>query len=298
MRPGDEVPDPVPESLGIVGLSALPCQPLPPRLLPADVPKPFGPKEVAAFAAVRGQQRPPTREEADFRISEDEADVLKRKASSGLGEEGISPIVLQACEPGAGSGAGPGAGSGAGSVVSVVKRAEDEDENDFNLLRSIFTQRTELNDGSSYFCTPEVTLRGFEIDFSRANGFGGAAHAPPCQTGAGIGLEPPPLAKAPSFRAAVGADSPELLLRIQHVLRRHRSLLYSLFAVYASVSGKLHRMTFDGWFALVFKANVVDEKLSSDELVRIFRRADAEAKVGDNEMLQVDDRVFNMSNEP
>ena len=254
LEPAEQLAD----HLNVICLAMLPPRPLPPRLLPCDVPKPFAPTNISAFIGGRADWLPPGKEDG-FKLDENDRRLVA-PAFEGASSRAIAPLQVLASEDG----------------VGVVSKK-------FNLIQSIFTPRMYNSDACSFFITNDVTLRAFDIDWSRACGgriddFNDwSADISERAKGEAAADEVDGGSRPGSAQTSKGGEGDNRLLAIVHdVLKANRKLVQRLFAYYGSLDGQLHKMTSKGFFTLMAEANITSKALPTSVLGQVFDAANEE----------------------
>jgi len=230
----------IPDTLETLGLDQLPSRPQPPRLLSCDTPRPFSLRDISLFWEGRAIVQPPVNDGVHFQLDEKEKDVLAIYSDA---YNDIHPLELKVFDASLGN-----------SGIDAVKGAP------FNMLNSIFTPRIYCSDATSLFVTEAVTLRAFQIDWGRCNNRDFQEQLNLYNT-------------ADVFPDGRGGSA-DIIQRVEHVLRRNRLLLYSIFSFYSSTDGMLHRMTPRGFFTMVSKCNIIDEQtLTANVCATLFQSA-------------------------
>lgn len=243
-KPTTELSEPLPRTLEVLEMPWLPSRPMAPMPAEVDVPKLTQTVELVAPTPIVATLVPWTAPPPNFGVID------------------IEPFHL--------------------SVLEVVEKPEGEKEKKKPLVleKSQFANRRRTSDGHSFFTTPAITGRAFEIDWSRVNNS--------------------------RFRTLIGRQDDggweelaEEMNEIRDTLMEYRRVLYSCYEFYCCAEEICHdgyAMGLSAFFDFVRDIGVIDEDslyLSAGKLESVFLATNIEDKAG---VADIEQRTLNRAN--
>ena len=239
IKPKAEPDERRPDSLDALGMGWLPARPSPPRPTEADVPRLEHSAELIPPKPIVATLVPYTAPAPEFGVIE------------------VEPFTLGVVEP-------MRVKTPASSADAVDGDREEKKGPPLVLEKSVFANRRRTSDGHSYFATPAIVSRAFEIDWSRCNN--------------------------PRFRTLIGRQDDggwEMLAQemneIREVLSEYSSVLYSAYSYYCAEESchDGYAMGLPAYFVFLNDIKVVEEDsshCSANHLESIFLATNIEDK--------------------